>query len=504
MLTDIDGIPVHLAKVQRFETLIFFVAVFQMSGPKWVSQNHQLIVGRLRVYVAVTFLEPFPGITNPFAIGKKVTSGERPPIPTYVGSNWRELICACWNQTPQARPTFDQIVMGMGSADFLDASIDRQAVLAYQQKTLPAEFHYKGPIRTPAPVAKPKTALEQLKDAADAGDGAAANAYAKKLKNGDGVPQNLQLAAQYFRRAAKAGDVDGMIQWGRACEMAHGVQQNYTEAARWYKAAMDRGNAHAAWCYADMLENGKGTPKDPAGAVRCYKYAADAGHEKAQARYGLILENGMLGVPKNLPEAVRYYKMSSDQGNAQGMFFYADMLEFGKGLTKNMNEAVRLYRLAAEKGHLAAIGYLGFLLFQGNGVRKDAENGLKLMAAAADQGDTASWLRLGAIFEATNNRTEAFKCYQKAAEKENIRGVLNLARCFEEGIGCTRNPGTAADLYQKLINQANDADSMFRLGQMKVSGKGVPQDVVGGIKLLQKASSMGNEEATKALRQLFK
>jgi hypothetical protein len=51
MLTNTDGIPSHFVKTQRLETLISFIAIFHVSKPKSVRQNHQndrpLVTGNL-------------------------------------------------------------------------------------------------------------------------------------------------------------------------------------------------------------------------------------------------------------------------------------------------------------------------------------------------------------------------------------------------------------------------------------------------------------------------
>jgi hypothetical protein len=41
MLTDIEGLPSQFGQTERLETLIFFVAVFYLSGPKSVRHNPQ-------------------------------------------------------------------------------------------------------------------------------------------------------------------------------------------------------------------------------------------------------------------------------------------------------------------------------------------------------------------------------------------------------------------------------------------------------------------------------
>jgi TPR repeat protein len=197
--------------------------------------------------------------------------------------------------------------------------------------------------------------------------------------------------------------------------------------------------------------------------------------------------------------------MLSDQGNPQGMFFYADMLEHGKGgLPKQMTMAVMLYALAASKGHAGAIGHLGYLAFQGEGVVRDIEGGIQMMQMAAEMGDIQSLMRMAEILEAAGNGPAALKYYLIVGASGYPAGLFHLSRCFELGIGCSPDPAKAAELYQLLIDQHNSADAMFRLGQLKVSGKGVQKDVEGGKRLLQRAAALGNNEAAQALMRLAK
>jgi TPR repeat protein len=286
-----------------------------------------------------------------------------------------------------------------------------------------------------------------------------------------------------------------MVELGLAYELGRGISQNYKEAIRWYRAAMERDNPHAAYCYADMLEKGIGVEKNPAEIVRCYKIAADAGHGKAQLKYGLILEEGLFGMSKNMNEAVRYYKMASDQRYLQGMFFYAGMLEHGKGVRQDMAEAVKLYRRAAEKNHMPAVGHYGYLLAKGNGVRQNVQEGLRLLEYAGKNGNVASWIQMGILHEESNRLTEAFGCYQKAAEMGHGRDLLYYARCLAEGLGCSQNQKKAEELYQQILEETNDPEAMFRLGRLKVSRKGVRKDVERGWALIEQAASLGHEKA---------
>jgi serine/threonine protein kinase len=93
-------------------------------------------------YHAVTLLPPFPRAST-LNVFQAVCRGERPPIPSSVGENWRALVTECWEASPERRPTFEEIVMRMGGVEFLDDSIDKREVLAYQRRTLPAKFYLK-------------------------------------------------------------------------------------------------------------------------------------------------------------------------------------------------------------------------------------------------------------------------------------------------------------------------------------------------------------------------
>jgi hypothetical protein len=80
---------------------------------------------RLLVYPCMTSLVPWQGLTSAFAMGVKMCAGQRPLIAPSVGTNWRELITACWS----GFPTFTQTATGIGSVEFLDQTIDRHILL---------------------------------------------------------------------------------------------------------------------------------------------------------------------------------------------------------------------------------------------------------------------------------------------------------------------------------------------------------------------------------------
>ena len=58
--------------------------------------------------------------------------------------------------------------------------------------------------------------------------------------------QDWTQAAHYFRQAAELGDADGQFNLGLSYAQGEGVAQNYDEAAKWWKRAAAQDNADAA------------------------------------------------------------------------------------------------------------------------------------------------------------------------------------------------------------------------------------------------------------------
>jgi serine/threonine protein kinase len=131
------------------------------------------------VYVCITLMDPFPGVSDRCEIEKKLSLGERPMIPNWVTKKWRALMTMCWSQEPYFQPTFEEIVSEMGSADFANKSIDKVVLIAYMKRILPADFDLWRSAAAPfSPSPAWRDHLERMKDSCDS---AAAVRYASRL-----------------------------------------------------------------------------------------------------------------------------------------------------------------------------------------------------------------------------------------------------------------------------------------------------------------------------------
>ena len=185
--------------------------------------------------------------------------------------------------------------------------------------------------------------------------------------NGEGVSQDLQEAAKWYRKAADQGYAYAQVSLGLMYYNGEGVLENKGEAVKWYRKAAGQGFALAQQGLGDMYSNGEGVTEDDKEAVKWYRLAADQGNAPAQFNLGLMYDNGE-GVLEDDKEAVKWYRLAADQGNAPAQFNLGLMYDNGEGVLQGHNEAVWWYRKAAEQGVADAQYNLGIKYSTGQGV----------------------------------------------------------------------------------------------------------------------------------------
>jgi TPR repeat protein len=139
---------------------------------------------------------------------------------------------------------------------------------------------------------------------------------------------------------------------------------------------------------------------------------------------------------------------------------------------------------------------------RGEEVDRDIEAGRNFLLTAASLGDSDSEVWLGQLAaeggadrRGRKQADVAFQHFQKAALAGNRAGRLKYAECLLEGVGCRRDAGTAAALYERMIGEGEDTEAMVRFGKMLMSGKGVDRNVSAGMELFRRAAEAGNAEA---------
>lgn len=232
----------------------------------------------------------------------------------------------------------------------------------------------------------------QTRAAAEKGDAEAQVKLGTGLFYGQGMPQNYEEAAAWFRKAAEQGNAEGQNDLGLCLERGRGVNKDLVQAASWFRKAADQGNSIAQVNLALCYEKGMGVEKNSAETDRWYQKAADLGNSVAENEIGYRYDHG-IGRPQNYAEAVNWFRKAAAQGNSIAEDNLGIYYENGKGIDRDLAEAVNWYRKAADQGNSRAQDNLSRMYEQGRGVQQDLVQAHVWANLAAGRGVDAARVR---------------------------------------------------------------------------------------------------------------
>jgi predicted aspartyl protease len=160
-------------------------------------------------------------------------------------------------------------------------------------------------------------ALEQLRTLAGKGDAIAQFNLGVIYQDGNGVPKDAEVAAQWYRKAADQGYADAQYNLGWMYDAGEGMPRNAPLAAKWYRKAAEQGNADAQFSLASMYEDGKGLAKDENLAVHWYRKAAEQGDASAQKKLDRLTDSLDVELSESSEVALR---------KESGLFFVAVLI----------------------------------------------------------------------------------------------------------------------------------------------------------------------------------
>lgn len=212
-----------------------------------------------------------------------------------------------------------------------------------------------------------------LQKSADAGYAAAQKALAACKKN-DAAAQfkrgldlkecgKLTEAASCFKRAAELGDERGMFFYAMRLKNGEGVQQDIPQAMVWLQKSADAGHTSAQWALAMYYYNGINVEEDIKKGFELMKRAAESGHIKAQRELGLMHLDGVLygnetmkTLGANVATALEWFEKAGNQGDAEAQYQMGFLLGTGAdGDPQLMKESYDWLAKAADQGHEKAI-----------------------------------------------------------------------------------------------------------------------------------------------------
>jgi len=156
----------------------------------------------------------------------------------------------------------------------------------------------------------------KLREAALAGNGAAAYEVGARFAEGRGLPANMKDAAHWFERAADAGLAPAQFRYASMLEKGLGVKKDLAAARRLYLAAAGRGNAKAMHNLAVLYAEGIDGKPDYDSAVKWFRKAAQHGVRDSQYNLGVLCARG-LGTEKDYVESYKWFALAGAKGDAE-------------------------------------------------------------------------------------------------------------------------------------------------------------------------------------------
>jgi localization factor PodJL len=163
----------------------------------------------------------------------------------------------------------------------------------------------------------------------------------------EGLP--AAIGGARLRNAAAAGDPAAAYEIAMRYMEGRGVPANLEEAARWYERAASKGLGPAQFRYASMLEKGQGVRKDLGAARKLYIAAATKGHAKAMHNLAVLYAEGAEGKPE-YANAAQWFRRAAEHGVADSQYNLGVLTARGLGTDKNVAESYKWFALAASQG----------------------------------------------------------------------------------------------------------------------------------------------------------
>lgn len=122
--------------------------------------------------------------------------------------------------------------------------------------------------------------------AAEAGDPRAQRVLAGRLRQGLGLPVDMEKARGWLIKAAGSGDVAAQFELSVVYAVGQGVERDMATAVKWSEAAAARGHNIARVNLARYRMQGLGGDRDPIAALKLLQAALEAGEKAALLALG--------------------------------------------------------------------------------------------------------------------------------------------------------------------------------------------------------------------------
>jgi uncharacterized protein len=316
-----------------------------------------------------------------------------------------------------------------------------------------------------------------------------------------------------LRAKAAAGDAVSQYLLAVSYDSGQGVSDDFQQAAIWYRKSADQGLAAARNNLGVLYQLGQGVTKDYGEALNLYRLAASQGFALAQFNVGLMYAEG-LGVNRNYDEACRWYQLAAGQGSVAAMSKLEQLplkmapAETASGILPDT--AVRDNQLnnTTVGGSVEALTKLGVMYRNGQGVPQDYQKAISSFQLAARQGYAPAQNELGTIYfngeGVTTNYAEALRWFRPAAEQGYALAQNNLGVLYQQGLGGLARDCQKASVWYRLAADQGLRGAERNLGLLYFNGQGVAKNNREAQRLLSLAAAQGDVTAEELLSKVVK
>ena len=344
----------------------------------------------------------------------------------------------------------------------------------------------------------PKHVLYWLTEATKNGSEQAAVRLARLYSDGQVVVKNLHFASHFF----------GKVQSPRLTDKI--LLRHLAEVPPKAPPAIDLSSLPSE--YYELGQSAL-SQKENTLATRIFRIAAEIGFAPAQNKYAVCCEKG-IGMPSDEGAAVVWYTRAANGGFPPALLNLANCYKLGIGTEKDPRRAIALYEKAATLGDAAAQYILANAYIEGELVSSDLAAAIDWYKKAALQGHVKAANRLHEISaKLTDTFNRAVECYEAknfesavrlytiAAELGHAGAACNLGYCYQEGIGCKKDPRLAVKYYRMGAELGSSA-AKLNLGVCYLKGAGVPYSYKEARACLVFAKEHGHASAEGLLKEM--
>lgn len=198
--------------------------------------------------------------------------------------------------------------------------------------------------------------LEQLTQAAEAGQAPAQYTLGRLYRDGGPVEKNNLRSVIWLTQAAKQGDRRAMY----ALSKLYLEEDNLPTAMRWFQQSAELGDTLAQYCLGKLLLESGNADRNTE-AIRWLTVAAECGDQYAQYALGKLYLLGKQ-VPPDHDAAVRWLKQSAAQGNESARTTLERMEHFRgpsvlSAATRLLHHMSRIFQEQSTSGPIASIRF---------------------------------------------------------------------------------------------------------------------------------------------------